>query len=236
MTLALKSWIEVRRRLLIGLLGWAFVTVTFYFSMRDDSIVRSQTARTVSAICSVETVMLMSFGAILAGSGVMTQICNATSARMPDSALFTLSLPVSRRRLFLSRAVLGALGVLLMIALFWALLPLLFASITGAPTLRVLAGAILFQFVTAALAYTFGLLGTCLLNDMTLSWVIGAAGGLGGIGAGLRWGPLVRFLNFASGATYMTTGQISWTGLTVCVALSCLFVFAAVRTIERREF
>jgi len=236
MTLSLKSWIEVRRRLLIGLLGWAFVTVTFYFSMRDDSAVHSRTARAVSAICSVETVMLMCFGAILAGSGVMTQLCNSTSARMPDSVLFTLSLPVSRRRLFLSRALLGALGVLLMIVLFWAQLPLLFASLAGAPPLRVLLAAILFQFVAAALAYSFGLLGTCLLSEMTLSWVIGAAGGLGGIGAGLQWGPLVHFLNFASGATYMTTGQISWTGLAICVALSCLFVFAAVRTIERREF
>lgn len=236
MTLALKSWLEVQRRLLIGLLGWGFMLVMFFVASRGQNPARPQGMKAVSPLCWVEIVMVMVFGALLAGSGVTTQMCNAAAARMPDSVLFTLSLPVSRRQLFRTRAVLGGFAALFLMVLFWLLLPVLLTMIAARPPFRLLLVALPFQLVTALFAYSLGLLGSALLSDVAMAWTMGAAGGLGGIGAGLEWPPLSHFLNFASGASYMTSGHISWTGVVVCLALSAVFISAAVRTIERREF
>jgi hypothetical protein len=232
MTLTLKSWFEVRRRMGVVLLGWIFVGIVFYAGTLDGSHVREEFSRA----SSVEIAVLMVFGSLLAGSGVTTQSCNAAMARMPDSVLFTLSLPVSRRGAFLTRAAQGSLGLVVIVFLFWSLLPVLFRSLPGAPAWRVLVVALLFQFVAAALAYSVKLLAECLISETTQALIAAAAVAIGGVGAGLRWPPLVRFLSFASGATYMTTGQISWIGLSACVALSCLLVSSAVHVIERREF
>jgi len=235
MALALKSWLEVRVRLLIGVAGWCFMLLMFWLVAHDEHGSRN-VSQAIGPICAVVVVMVMVFGAMLAGTGVLTQLCNSASTRMADSVLFTLSLPVSRRRVFATRALQGAGAAALMMLLFWTLLPVLLGRFGVSPPFRLLLAAIPFQLVAAALAYTFALLGTCLFSEMVMAWILGGTGLLGGIGAGLGWQPLTGFLDFASGATYMTTGQISWFGVAVCVALSCLFVFAAVRTIERREF
>ena len=237
MTLALKSWMELRRRLMIGGLAWAFVVGMFCLIGRGDHGGRTDPpAEQMRAVCHMEIVMLMVFAGLLAGSGVLTQICNSTSARMPESVLFTLSLPVSRRSLFYTRALEGAVGALFMLLFFWLLLPLL-SGMLGLPTpVAVLISAMPFQLLAAALAYSAALLGSCVLSDVVLAFAFGITGALGGMGAGLEWAPLARFLDFASGAAYMTSGHISWTGIVVCVALCCAFVISAVRIIERREF
>lgn len=235
MALALKSWLEVRSRLFIGILAWTFNLLMFWIMSRDPHGAHAG-ARAIGPVCSVIVVMVMVFGAMLAGSGVLTQMCNSASARMPDSVLFTLSLPASRRSVFVTRVLEGAIGVLFMAMLFWILLPLLLRSVGAVLPFRVLLTTIPFQLTAAALAYTFGLLSTCLFSDMVMTWILAGSGALGGVGAGLGWQPLSRFLDFASGATYMTTGQVSWTGLAVSIALSCLFVITALRTIEAREF
>jgi len=238
MTLALKSWFEVRRRLRLALLGWVFMGLIFLMGTHGDHG-RSQDEsgdQALKAIGTIEVVMLMVFGSVLAGGGVTTQSCNAMTARMRDSVLFTLSLPVSRRGAFLTRAALGAVAVLPMVLLCWAFVPLLLHFSPTPVPVRLLAAAIPFQFMAVMLAYSGKLFMECLVGEMTQVWLFGGAVFAGMITAGLRWPPMIRFLDFVSGAAYMTTGQISWFGVGACLAVSCLFVVAAIQVIERREF
>ena len=238
MTLALKSWFEVRRRSRLALLGWVFMVFMFLIGSRGDNehARAAYAGSALSEVGSLEVVMLMVFGSLLAGSGVTTQSSNAMTARMQDSVLFTLSLPVRRRSAFLTRAALGALAVVPMVLLCWAVVPLMMRFTPAAPPAHLLAEAIPFQLVGVALAYSGKLFVECLVGEMTQMWLVGGAVIAGLVTTGLRWPPMVRFINFASGATYITTGQISWIGIAVCLALSCAFVFAAVHVIERREF
>jgi len=153
---------------------------------------------------------------------------------MADSALFTLSLPVSRRRLFFSRAAQGAIALLPTVLLFWALLPLLAPRQPGWP--HGLIRALPFQLLAGAVGYSAALFGLSVLNETVFGLVVGMFGAFAGLGAGLEWPPLRQILDFASGATVVTTGRVLWAAVAACIALSCVFLVFAVRTVERREF
>lgn len=235
MTLAYKSWLEIRPRLFVLVGGWLFVLLTFVATARHDPA-RDHAMRAFHAISSVEAIMLIVFGAMLAGSGVVSQGCARGTPRMPESVLFTLSLPVSRRRLLLSRAAVGALVLAPMVVLFWLVLPVVARAVPGMPSRHALMAALPVQFVSATLGYTLALAGTAVFSEMIFAWILGSAGALAGIGAGLDAPVLSGFLDFASGTTYVSSGHVPWTGIAVCLALSCLSVFIAVRAIERRDF
>jgi hypothetical protein len=141
---------------------------------------------------------------------------------------------MSRRRLFFSRAAQGALALLPAVVLFWLLLPLMALRQPNWP--HSLLGALPFQLLAAAVGYSAALLGLSTLNETAFGFVMGALGGLAGLGSGLEWPPLRSILDFASGAAYVLTGHVSWSAVAACIALSCLFVVFALRIIERREF
>ncbi|HZU29346.1 MAG TPA: hypothetical protein VFA04_27735 [Bryobacteraceae bacterium] len=231
MTFALKSWLELRRRISIAAAVWVFILIAF---MTPPAFGPSHANDGFRAFAWVDTVMLVCFGAMLAGNGVMTQSCGWAGGRMADSVLFTLSLPFSRRRLFLARAGQGAIALLPTVVLFWALLPLLGLRQPVWP--HALIRALPFQLLTGMVGYSAALLGLCLFSETVFGFVVGGVGAIAGLGSGLEWPPSRSILDFASGATYVITGHISWTAVAACVVLSCLFVVFAVRAIERREF
>lgn len=230
MILAYKSWLELRRRAMIALGVWFFLLIVFSAASARDHGRKSDDS--FRAFAEVDTTMLLVFGAILAGNGVMTQSCGLASGRMGDSVLFTLSLPVSRRRVFLSRAAQGAVALVPMVLLFWLLILLL----RQPDWPHSLIAALPFEYIGAALGYSLALLGLALLSEMVFGLTLGIAGAMAGIAASIRLGPVTWFFDFVSGAQYLTTGRISWAGVAACIVLSCVFVFAAVRIIERREF
>src|SRR5581483_12043931 len=195
---------------------WVFILIAFMSPPMHHDTRQYEAFR---AFAWVDTVMLLCFGAMLAGNGVMTQSCGWGPGRMADSVLFTLSLPVSRRRLLLARAGQGAVALLPIVVLFWLLLPIMSLRLQGWP--HSLIGVLPFQLLAAVVGYSAALLGLCLLNETAFGVVLGIMGGLAGLGAGLQWPPLRQILDFASGATFVITGHVSWAAVAACIALSC---------------
>lgn len=228
MTLALKSWFEVRRRMWFVLLAWAMLGLMFFPGQRSGSH-HETPAQDLRDACTLEILMLMLAGSVLAGSGVTTQNCSALTARMPDSVLYTLSLPVTRRGALLTRAVEGIAGLVPTVLLFWTVLALGLRLIPAAPPFHVMEAALLFQLAAAVLAYSLKLLFAALMGEMEQSFAVIVLFVAGGMATSLGWRPVLAFLNFASGATYMISGHIAWWGLAVCAALSCAFCFPPFR-------
>jgi hypothetical protein len=120
------------------------------------------------------------------------------------------------------------------VLLFCGIMPVLLRLFPGAPAFH--APVLLFQLVAAVLAFSVKLVFECRFGEMTQTWIIACAIAVGAVATNLRWPPMVRFLTFASGVSYMTSGRISWSGIAVCLVLSGAAMWAAVRLIERREF
>lgn len=169
------------------------------------------------------------FFAVLLGCGGLL------SESSKGSALFTLSLPVTRRQLFNARA-----GVGLLQCFAIAMVPPL--------TIPLLAPAIGQQFsLVDALAH-----GLCLFGAGTLFF--GLAMYLSTV-FGDMWRPLVTALGMAcvlailsfavpqvdifsvmNGEAYFRNGSLPWTGLLTSVVLATALLYSAMETLERRDF
>jgi hypothetical protein len=154
------------------------------------------------------------------------------------SELFTLSLPVSRRRLVTVRALAG-LGELLAIIVGSFVVILLFSPSVGqsysVATALVHAGC---AFVASAAFFSLAALLSTSFSDIWRPLLIACAVAV------VLWvaGQVIQDLNpysvftLMNGEKYFRSGQVPWVGLFVTAALSAAMLYAAVINIERRDF
>jgi hypothetical protein len=114
-----KAWLETRWRFgfVVGsiLLVWV---APFWLPLFGLRVPAGFPASKLWVAIHLGTVLLYIYAAIfLAGSGINTQTTYSATSGFHPSMLFTLSLPVSRRRLLLVRAGLGALQTSFLVAI-----------------------------------------------------------------------------------------------------------------------
>jgi hypothetical protein len=175
----------------------------------------------------------------LAGSGVRTQPGFGRSAMrgIHGSTLFTLSLPVTRARLVLTRGALGLIataGVLVMLGVAtWMLFPPLRANATPIAGLQHL----LVVFVCGLAFYGLSILTATVLDDVWHMWsstlLILAL-----------WAPPVRRLLPSAVDVFrplaesspLVTHTLPWTAMAAAVVAGGVFVLAAVRVVQTQEY
>lgn len=172
------------------------------------------------------------FFAVLIGvGGVVTEAGRG-------SALWTLSLPVSRARLLGVRAAVGALELLALAVVPSLLVPALSPAVgqTYSPA-EALAHALI-AFAAGMVFYCFSLLLSTVFADQLKPIVVGLAIAFGLSVASLFSQSLARYSVYRvmSGESYFRAGVPPWAGLAVCLALSAAMLFAALRVLERRDF
>ena len=118
-----KGWLETRFRVLF-ILGWLLFWVGFILQHIDPPFSHAG----AEGLLNLLTVNLLLIPVMLAGAGISTQrILFGTAKGLHGSMYFTLSLPVSRLRLLATRAGLGmleAVGVLAALSCeAWFMLP-----------------------------------------------------------------------------------------------------------------
>jgi hypothetical protein len=166
--------------------------------------------------------------AVLLGSG------NLLSGSM-GSALFTLSLPVSRNRWLAARATLG-LGQSLVLAL----VPSLAISLVS-PTIGqhyAVADALIHaicSFTACAVFFSLALLLSTVFPDIWRPLLIacGAAICIGLVESELDLQGLFRLM---SGSTYFRSGSLPWIGLLVSAGLSAALLYGAAVNVARKDF
>jgi hypothetical protein len=153
------------------------------------------------------------------------------------AGLFTLSLPVSRRKALLSQAAVG-LGEMFLFALIPSLLLPIVARFHGQwfswsdtliyTLLTIFGGAVFFYFA---------FLLTVILSNWLVAFVLAEAIVfalfLSFLSLGAR--PWWNILGVMAGESYFYHGQIPWLGLLISLILSAVFIFTAVRIYERRD-
>ncbi len=171
------------------------------------------------------------FAVLLGAGGLATEASRGT-------ALWTLSLPVTRRRLLGVRAGLGAIELLALAVvpslLVWALSPFVGQSYPLADvlaySLMTFVGGMFFYGLAFLLSTLFGDQLKPILTAMAVSIAMGLLSLFDKRLAGYS------VYNVMSGQRYFAEGVPPWAGMAVCLALAALMFYVSLRVLERRDF
>ena len=219
-----KAWLETRWRFVFMLVSTALCLLIPY-------TMNAPTQRAWVGITLEFALLNCVTAAYLAGSGINAQTLYSATSGFHGSMLFTLSLPVSRRRLLLTRAGLGALEtasfVLLTAGVLFVLRP---ATISAATVLRYLPGALL----STLAIYALSTLLACLLDEMwQFSGTLLLLGALWSLNmrlpAAIPYSPL-HGLNLSGYAQTMP-----WASMAVSLAAIVLLLPASLWVLNRKE-
>jgi hypothetical protein len=181
------------------------------------------------------TVLLYIFTAIyLAGSGINTQTVYAARTGFHGSMLFTLSLPVSRRRLLFARAGLGALITVMVVVIMASYILHLRPEATSCLQAVVYLTRVI---VCTMPVYALSVLMACVLDEM---WQF--------MGACFFWVAVfllqskfdllarVSPLRGMSLNCYPITAPMPWAPVLASLALTGLLLWASVLVVQRKEY
>lgn len=247
-----KSWLDTRWRFLIGLallmcsaaaMVFTYPRVRELLPLAPPIEVGGELGRRIREAMELSReyrgyVWSQGFGQNLAQIGTLFAVLLGTGGLVSGgAALFTLSLPVSRRRLLGTRAAAG-LGEWLVLAFVPALLiPLLSPAIgeSFSVTAALVHGACL--FVGGAVFFSLAILLSTVFGDVWRPLLIALTVAV--VLAGLEaFGELSDFgvYSVMSGDAYFRTGALPWAGLFVSAAASAAMLYAASATIANRDF
>jgi hypothetical protein len=223
--LLMKGWLETR---------WRLTALCVYLSICLALGYKSQNPNPKGLLVNL-WLMLSFFVVPLAGAGVKSQSPAGFPEGLAGSTQFTLSLPVSRRRLLAVRASLGiaeATAVAVIFAcLTWMVAPPVRASIAPADFVRAVLATLVFltgpycanlffiTFIDEPLSFMYSG-----WSYLLLLWLLHRAGpAVDIIGAFLQESPLI-------------THRFPWTQMAVCAFISAILLWASVRMVETREY
>ncbi len=223
-----KSWLETR---------WRFIfSVGAIFLIRLPGLFRDPPpADRLWFGLQLGSTLICIFAALfLAGAGINSQTTYAATSGFHGSMLFTLSLPVSRRRLFFVRAAAGAIEAGLVIAamvgltLYWAPFAVS-ASQVFQSGVRVLVCALPVYALSALLACVFDEVWQFTGATMCLAalWMLQSRSDLLA-----RFSPL-RGLSLVS---YPATAPMPWAPLIASVAAAAVLLSASVLILDRKQY
>jgi hypothetical protein len=172
-----------------------------------------------------------------AGAGINTQTFTGAVHRAHPSMLFTLSLPVSRRRLLAVRAAAGAMETVFLICftciLLWCISPILRRQ-TG------VTGICRYMITTAIAASVFYCLSVLYATFLDETWQFNACFITIGAILTLRLlpvsSPVSVVIRSLSNIPALVTGDLPWPSLLLCLFVSVSLFSAAMRVVERRRY
>jgi hypothetical protein len=222
-----KAWLETRWRFVFtaGSMALVWLTVPFLGAPPERLWVSLELA----------AALLGCFAAIfLAGAGINTQTLYSGTTGYHGSMLYTLSLPVSRRRLFAVRAGLGAVETCAIVAVT-AGVTLLFRPETTSASQALRYG--LRAIVCTMAVYALSVMLACVLDEM---WQFtGACLCLGAVllmqfrwSAAARFSPL-RGMNLLS---YPVTAPMPWAPVIASIVCTGILLYASVLVLQRKEY
>ena len=161
----------------------------------------------------------------------------ASFLSLEGGSLFTLSLPVSRRRLVCVRAATGLAELSLLVFVPSLLIPLLSPSVGERYTL----GSALIHsaclFIAASVFFGLTLLLSTIFSDVWRPLLIALAVAFAlAVADQFLHSPSFSLYRLMSGETYFRTGQLPWGGLLAAAAASASLHAAAIANLTRRDF
>jgi hypothetical protein len=219
----MKAWMETRWRLL-GVAMYLLIALAI-------SSLSPASTNVLTTLWFMLTFLAISLG----GSGVRSQAPLGFSEGLAGSTQFTLSLPVSRLRLLLVRAVAGmvetAAATVAVACLTWALIPNLRQTAAPGDFARLVITSILYLSAPycAHVFFTTWVEEPYSMAYATFTLILLLL-------VGHRLAPATDIVRAFSQASPLLTHRLPWPQLTASVILALILAFAAVQIVRRREY
>ncbi|HEV8579585.1 MAG TPA: hypothetical protein VGX68_10950 [Thermoanaerobaculia bacterium] len=247
-----KSWLETRWRFLIGLALLLCSAAGAVLSYPQVLKLLPQVPPNVDGLLGVKireaADLARSYRGFVWSSWFRQNLTQAASLfavllgtasflSLEGGALFTLSLPVSRRRLVGVRAATGLAELFVLAFVPSLLIPLLSPSVGE----RYALGSTLIHsaclFIAASVLFALALLLSTVFGDVwrPLLIALAVAFALAVADQFLR-SPAFSLYRLMSGETYFRTGRLPWGGLLAATAVSVSLHAAAIARLTRRDF
>jgi len=250
-----KSWLETRWRFLIGFAVLAIMACgTIYDYLAVQKLLplapaiepTGELGRRLKEAVEIERefrgfVWLQWFRQNLTQTGTLFAVLLGSGgllSRSSGGALFTLSLPVTRRDLLTTRAAVGLTEFFALALVPSLLIPLLAPSIGQTYSIVDALNHALCIFLGGSVFFSLAFLLSTAFDDLwrplvvacgiglVLAVVETAAGSAGRVG----------LFHVMSGESYFRSGAIPWIGMLVATALSAGMLYASTVNIARRDF
>lgn len=235
----LKAWLETRWRVV-----WALVMGALFFGVFLVAGAHASASHPIRQPVKISAALLgltgfLSFLAaiMIAGSGVETATTRPGGSEKggAGSTLFTLSLPVTRARLFAVRTVTGMLETLALLVLFAVAAGLLLASlgVNAHDALGAFAEIVTCSFTVYAVS-------ACLATFCDEGWRYRVSAiALVALFMLANTDPLPRSIDIfrpLAAASPLITHQIPWVPIVSACVLAVLFLAAALAIVQRRDY
>jgi hypothetical protein len=225
-----KGWLETRFRLLFVLSISGLVLV-----MLHSGGLKGPAA--LLALLQGTTMFVALFPAMLAGAGIATQPSFQATRGIHGSMLFTLSLPVSRRRLLAVRASLGWLeivgGIGILNCGMWVLFPLLREATTPEEMFKYS----IVLMVCASAFYSISVLLATFLDDLWRVWgSMLTFGAIWWLSTNTPLPPSANIFRAMVKDSPLLAHTMPWTAMAVSLGLAAILFFAALKIVKTREY
>ena len=231
-----KGWLETRVRvifllgflaLLFGLLGWAGRAGT----------PSNHTAGVLTSLTTQVPLVVIIVCAVLGAAGVATQPSLGVTKGLHGSTLFTLSLPVSRPRLLITRAAIGwfeAVGIVaLLFCGMWWIFPTL--KLVTTPIAWIQYG--LTTAVCASAIYFVAVLLGSFLDDQWRTWgTMMVAGALAAASRMFRLPAFVDIFRAMTKASPLIAHAIPWGPMGFSLVLAVILFLVTLKIVQTREY
>lgn len=220
-----KAWLETRWRFVFMIVSTALFWLPRYMG--------APTQKGWVGVAMGITLLNCMSALYLAGSGINSQTTYSALSGFHGSMLFTLSLPVSRQRLFFARAGFGAMESCAYIVMTTALIPLFQPDASLYQLLLYGARAVVCSLALYALSAFL----SCILDEM---WQFTGAILILGILAMLQFRfAAISFFSPLRGMSLLScplTASTPWAPMLTLVVCVVVLLFASVGVLERKEF
>ena len=224
-----KNWLETRSRIVFNLIIIAGVTAFLGILVL---LGKANTGPDNPPYGIVTVATLVGFLS-LAGTGVRTQAGHLTMMPNPRSTVYTLSLPISRRRLLLLRSALGLLeGIglnLIWVVVMWIIL-------RGRATISDFTSPFLATIVCGMWCYFVATFLSTFVNEGLYIWIEWLVLSLYLFLVFMGWMPAFLHILKPAVPPIGTTVAIPWLPIAVYLALSGIFLFASIKILESQEY
>jgi ABC-type transport system involved in multi-copper enzyme maturation permease subunit len=252
-----KMWLETRWRFIAGIVVLTLLAAGKVFEwiatdrllpQLDPGVISSNASGLVAAVIRdvLETqktfhgfIWYRGFRDNLTGIGIIFVTLLGCGGLMSEtskgSALFTLSLPVTRRQLFTARAGVGLAQCFAIAMVPPLVFPILAPAIGQRFTLVDALAHGLCLFVGGALFFALATYLSTLLADIwrPLVTALAIACGLALVSFAV---PQLDVFSVMNGEQYFRTGSLPWMGLLTSAVVATALLYSAAETLERRDF
>ena len=239
----LKGWLETRWRMAFVLFVSVFLLSVPLQILRDAPV--AVRPRLLPTLLGSMGLLLACITAIsLAGSGIQTALTRPGRSEKSgeESTVFTLSLPVTRARLFAVRTLIGVLETVALLTLFavivWLFVPAIlvnaggglgcFAAIVACSLAAYAISACLSTFCDEGWRFRLSVL------IMLVLFFLGAGAQRQGLARSAALPPSIDIFRLV--AVPLSTRQIPWVTIIAACGVAVLSLAAAVTIIQRRDY